>query len=227
MTLGAEFSAFAEAVSRDRWRTFKCEERLRTVNLGGTAIGTGLGAPRNYIFLVIEKLRQITGLGLNRAENLVGETANADVFVEVSGILKAHAATLSKISTDLRLLNLLGEINLPPVQAGSSIMPGKVNPVVCEAVAQASVKVCANDFIVTECAARGTFQINEFMHFQYFRAVYLVQKKKTGTVQFQTGEKAGLRFRRFHIAQRGIGCAVLYAQRKQVRVGKLHISGIF
>jgi len=163
MTLGAEFSAFAEAVSRDRWRTFKCEERLRTVNLGGTAIGTGLGAPRNYIFLVIEKLRQITGLGLNRAENLVGETANADVFVEVSGILKAHAATLSKISTDLRLLNLLGEINLPPVQAGSSIMPGKVNPVVCEAVAQASVKVCANDFIVTECAARGTFQINEFM----------------------------------------------------------------
>ena len=91
MTLGAEFSAFAEAFSRDRWRTFKCEERLRVVNLGGTAIGTGIAAPRDYIFLVIEKLREVTGLGLSRAENLTGETANADPFVEVSGVLKAHA----------------------------------------------------------------------------------------------------------------------------------------
>jgi aspartate ammonia-lyase len=87
ITLGAEFSAFAEAFSRDRWRTFKCEERLRVVNLGGTAVGTGLAAPRDYIFLVIEKLREVTGLGLSRGENILSETANADVFVEVSGIL--------------------------------------------------------------------------------------------------------------------------------------------
>ncbi len=129
ITLGAEFSAFAEAISRDRWRTFKCEERLRVVNLGGTAVGTGLAAPQDYIFLVIEKLREVTGLGLSRGENLPAETANADSFVEVSGILKAHAVNLLKIANDLRLMNLLGEIKLPQLQAGSSIMPGKVNPV--------------------------------------------------------------------------------------------------
>lgn len=163
ITLGAEFSAFAEAIGRDRWRTFKCEERLRVVNLGGTAVGTGLTAPRDYIFLVIEKLREITGLGLSRGENLMGETANADVFVEVSGILKAHAVNLIKIAGDLRQMNFLGEIHLPRMQTGSSIMPGKVNPVGMEAAIQAGVKVIANDAIVAEAASRGTFQISEFL----------------------------------------------------------------
>jgi aspartate ammonia-lyase len=163
LTLGAEFAAFAEAFARDRWRTFKCEERLRVVNLGGTAIGTGLGAPQRYIFLVIEKLRELTGLGLSRSENMVDATANADPFVEVSGILKAHASSLVKIANDLRLMNLLGEIELPRLQSGSSIMPGKVNPVILEAVMQAGLKVMAHDFLVTEAASRGTFQICEFM----------------------------------------------------------------
>ncbi len=163
ITLGAEFAAFAEAISRDRWRTFKCEERLRVVNLGGTAVGTGLTAPRDYIFLVIEKLRDVTGLGISRGENVMGETANADPFVEVSGILKAHAANLVKIGNDLRLLNLLGEIKLPSLQAGSSIMPGKVNPVMLEAAAQVGMKVMANDYIICEVVSRGTLQINEFL----------------------------------------------------------------
>ncbi len=163
ITLGAEFSAFAEAFSRDRWRTFKCEERLRVVNLGGTAIGTGLAAPRNYIFLAIEKLREVTGLGLSRGENIPGETANADAFVEVSAILKAHAVNLIKIANDLRLMNFLGEIRLPQLQTGSSIMPGKVNPVLAEAAIQVGIKVIANDAIVTDTAARGTLQINEFL----------------------------------------------------------------
>jgi aspartate ammonia-lyase len=163
MTLGAEFAAFSEAVARDRWRTFKAEERLRVVNLGGTAIGTGLTAPRDYIFLVIEKLREISGMGLSRGENLTGETANADPFVEVSGILKAHATNLVKISGDLRLLNFTGEIHLSPVQAGSSIMPGKVNPVVIEAVIQTGLRVMADDMLVADAVSRGTWQINEFM----------------------------------------------------------------
>ncbi len=163
ITLGTEFSGFSEAIARDRWRVFKCEERLRVVNLGGTAIGTGLCAPTNYIFLVIEKLREITGLGLARAENMVGETSHADPFVEVSGILKAHACNLIKICNDLRLLNFLGEINLPQLQTGSSIMPGKVNPVMLEAGIQVGIKVIANDFIVNECVNRATFQINEFL----------------------------------------------------------------
>ena len=105
ITLGREMGAYAEAFNRDRWRIYKCEERLRVVNLGGTAIGTGLAAPRQYIFRVVDTLRELTGIGLARAENLVEATQNADVFVEVSGILKACAVTLLKISGDLRLLS--------------------------------------------------------------------------------------------------------------------------
>jgi len=163
LTLGAQFASFAEAFARDRWRTFKCEERLRTVNLGGTAIGTGLTAPRSYIFLVVDKLREVTGLGLSRAENMVEATANADCFVEVSGILNAAAVNLIKVSDDLRHLMMLGEIKLPAVQAGSSIMPGKVNPVILESVMQIGIKVKANNNIVADCAARGSLQICEFM----------------------------------------------------------------
>jgi len=163
MTLGQEFSAFAEAIARDRWRTFKCEERLRLCNIGGTAIGTGLTAPRAFIFRIIEVLRGLTGMGLSRNENVIDATANADAFVEVSGILKASAANLAKIAGDLRLLHFLGEIALPPLQAGSSIMPGKINPVMTEAVMQAAMAARANDAVITECAAHGTLQINEFM----------------------------------------------------------------
>ncbi len=163
MTLGSEFSAFAEALSRDRWRTFKCEERLRVTNLGGTAIGTGLAAPKKYIFLVIEKLREVTGLGLSRAENVMGETAFADSLAEVSGILSAHASNLSKVAEDLRRMNLIGEIHLPALQAGSSIMPGKINPVILEAVIQVSIQVRSSHQVITECLSRGTFQISEFL----------------------------------------------------------------
>ena len=163
MTLGKMFSAFADAVARDRWRAFKCEERLRTVNLGGTAVGTGLTAPRAYIFLVIEKLRDVTGLGLARGENTVDQTANTDAFAEVSATLKAAACNLEKIAGDLRLLHMQGLIRLPPRQAGSSIMPGKVNPVIPEAVIQCAMKVHANDLLTGLCAARGTLQINEFL----------------------------------------------------------------
>lgn len=163
MTLGAEFSAFAEAIGRDRWRVFKCEERLRQVNLGGTAVGTGLTAPRSYIFLAIDKLRELTGYGLARGENMVDQTANSDVFVEVSGMLKAHAVTLVKMCDDLRLLSMLEEIRLPALQAGSSIMPGKVNPVMLEAGIQAGLTVIANDGLVSEAGSRSSLQINEFL----------------------------------------------------------------
>lgn len=168
VTLGMECSAWAEALSRDRWRVFKCAERLRVVNLGGTAVGTGITAPRSYIFLVVEKLREVTGLGLSRAENLMDATQNCDPLVEVSGILKAHAVNLFKISSDLRLLASgpragIGELRLPAVQAGSSIMPGKVNPVICEAAAQAALRVMANDSAVTQAAFLGQLELNAFM----------------------------------------------------------------
>jgi aspartate ammonia-lyase len=167
-TLGREMSAYSEAFNRDRWRIYKCEERLRVVNLGGTAIGTGLGAPRQFIFRAIDQLREITGIGLARAENLVDCTQNADVFVEVSGILKAYATNLLKISNDLRLLSSgpdagLGEINLPLRQAGSSIMPGKVNPVIPEAVAQAALLSMGYDQTITQACSSGNLELNQFM----------------------------------------------------------------
>jgi aspartate ammonia-lyase len=167
-TLGREMGAYAEAFGRDRWRIYKAEERLRVVNLGGTAIGTGLGAPRAYILHVVDVLREITGLPLARAENLVEATQNADVFVEASGLLKACATSLWKVCSDLRLLSSgpsagLFEIRLPPRQAGSSIMPGKVNPVVPEAVTQAAMQVIANDQVIAMAVASGSLELNPFL----------------------------------------------------------------
>jgi aspartate ammonia-lyase len=163
MTLGAEFGAFAEAFARDRWRTAKCEERLRVVNLGGTAIGTGLTAPKSYVFRVTDRLRELSGIGLSRAENGVDATANADAFAEVAGILGACTGNLIKVSCDLRMLHFLGEIRLPSVQTGSSIMPGKVNPVILEAVISAALRMRAEESVVVQAVSMGTLQINEFL----------------------------------------------------------------
>jgi len=168
LTLGREFGAYAEAINRDRWRIYKCQERLRVVNLGGTAIGTGLAAPRQFIFQVVETLRDLTGIGFARAENLVDATQNADVFVEVSGILKTHAVSLLKICTDLRLLASgpeagFGEIRLPPRQAGSSLMPGKVNPVIPEAVSQVALLVMGYDVTIAQACAAGSLELNAFL----------------------------------------------------------------
>jgi aspartate ammonia-lyase len=168
ITLGREMGAYAEALARDRWRIYKCTERLRVVNLGGTAIGTGLGAPRAFIFQVVDALSQLTGLGVARAENLVEATQNEDVFAEVSGMLKACAVNLLKISSDLRLLSSgpqagLGEIKLPARQAGSSIMPGKMNPVIPEAVSQAALLVMAHDAALAQACAAGSLELNPFL----------------------------------------------------------------
>jgi aspartate ammonia-lyase len=167
-TLGRTAGAWAEAFGRDRWRLFKCEERLRVVNLGGTAVGTGLGAPREYIFRVVNDLNAITGLGLARAENLVEATQNQDALVEVSGILSAAAANFLKIAGDLRLLSSgpdagLGEIRLPPRQAGSSLMPGKINPVIPEAVSQAAIMVNANHQAIAWAVGMGSLELNPFL----------------------------------------------------------------
>jgi len=167
-TLGRSMGAYAEPLSRDRWRIYKCEERLRVVNLGGTAIGTGIGAPTRYIFRAVEILRQLTGLGIARAENMIDATQNVDAIVETSGILKALAANIIKISNDLRLLASgpdagMAEIILPRMQAGSSIMPGKVNPVIPEASAQAALMAIGYDQTLTMAAAMGNLELSQFM----------------------------------------------------------------
>lgn len=167
-TLGRTMSAYAEAIGRDRWRIFKCEERLRVINLGGTAIGTGVAAPRKYIFKVTDNLKKLTELGLARAENLVEATQNNDAFVEVSGILNACASNLLKIAGDLRLLASgpdagIGEIKLPVRQAGSSLMPGKVNPVIPEAVTQAALAAISNNNTITQAVGMGSLELNPFL----------------------------------------------------------------
>ncbi|MFB3880600.1 MAG: aspartate ammonia-lyase [Armatimonadota bacterium] len=168
VTLGQEFSAWAQAVQRDWWRLHVMEEKLRQVNLGGTAVGTGLNADRRYVLSVVEILRELTGIGLARAENMIDATQNADVFVEVSGLLKTTAATLAKLAADLRLLSSgpragFGEIRLPELQAGSSIMPGKVNPVMTEAVTQVAYQVIADDVAITLAAQAGQLELNAFL----------------------------------------------------------------
>lgn len=168
ITLGQEFGSYAQGVARDRWRLYKVEERLRQVNIGGTAVGMGDNADRKYRFRVIEELRELTGIGLAAAEYPMDITQNNDVFVEVSGLLKALAVNLMKISNDLRLMNSgprggLSEITLAPLQMGSTIMPGKVNPVIPEMVMQVSMKVMANDYAITTAASRGEFELNAFL----------------------------------------------------------------
>jgi len=165
---GQMFGAYGETISRDRWRIYKVEERLRTINIGGTAIGTGLNAPLKYTFMMTSLLQESTNIGLSRAESLIDNTQNLDSFNEVSSLLKVAASTLIKISNDLRFLASgpnggIGEIILKDNQVGSSIMPGKVNPVILEMVIQNANKVISNDFLITNLVASGNLELNPFI----------------------------------------------------------------
>ncbi len=168
ITLGQEFGAYAEAISRDRQRLYKCEERISQINTGGTAIGTGVGACDKYRIAVTEQLRHLTGYGLERAGNLIDATQNLDAYVEVAAIVKTLAVNLNKISSDLRLMDSgpvagFSEIFLPPLQAGSTIMPAKVNPVGPEFIKQIYYKVIGNDLALTVAAADGNFELNPML----------------------------------------------------------------
>ena len=165
ITLGQEFGAYGEAISRDRWRLYKIEERIRLVNIGGTAIGTGIASSIEYRAQITSELQKITKLGIARAENLIDNTQNLDVFVEVSGLLKTLAVTLNKIANDLRWMNSgpyggLNEINLKKLQMGSTIMPEKINPVGAEHMRQIYYKIIANDLIITQASTDGEFELN-------------------------------------------------------------------
>ncbi len=165
MRLGSEFRAFAVTVGEDIDRLREFANLLREVNLGGTAIGTGINTPENYPAIVIGHLSKISGIDLITAGDLIEATSDMGAFVTFSGVLKRIAVKLSKTCNDLRLLNSgpragLGEIRLPAVQAGSSIMPGKINPVVPEVVNQIAYQVIGNDLTVTLAAEAGQLQLN-------------------------------------------------------------------
>ena len=167
MTLGQEFTAFATTLREDVQRLEEAVALLGEVNMGATAIGTAINAPVGYKEAVIKHLRAITGLELVTAGDLVESTSDTGVFITFSGALKRSALKMSKIANDLRLLSSgpqagLGEINLPARQAGSSIMPGKVNPVIPEAVSQVAYSVAGADVTVSMAVEAGQLQLNAF-----------------------------------------------------------------
>ncbi|MCB9887594.1 MAG: aspartate ammonia-lyase [Planctomycetes bacterium] len=165
MTLGQEFKAFAVSLRQELASLHRSRDDLRTLNIGGTAIGTGLNTPKGYRERAIDRLRQVTGLQLSLAPDLIEATQDTQGFVMFSASLKSLAIKLSKICSDLRLLSSgpragLGEIQLPPRQPGSSIMPGKVNPVIPEVVNQVAFRVIGNDLAVALAAEGGQLQLN-------------------------------------------------------------------
>jgi aspartate ammonia-lyase len=165
MTLGQEFDAWSVTVGEDICRVGEAQTLIREINLGATAIGTGLNAPTKYAALATAKLRELSGVPVVQSQNLVEATQDAGAYVQLSGVLKRVAVKLSKISNDLRLLSSgpragLGEINLPPMAPGSSIMPGKVNPIIPEVVNQVAFEVIGNDLTVTMAAEAGQLELN-------------------------------------------------------------------
>ena len=167
MTLGQEFQTYAIMLGEDEERLKEAAMLIREINLGATAIGTGICSDPDYTPLVCRKLAEISGIPVITAPNLIEATQDCGAFVQLSGVLMRVAVKLSKSCNDLRLLSSgpragLGEINLPPRQAGSSIMPGKVNPVIPEVVNQIAFEVIGNDMTVTFAAEAGQLQLNAF-----------------------------------------------------------------
>ena len=165
--LGQEFKAYSVAIMRDIHRMDKAMDEMRTLNMGGTAIGTGINADENYLRRIVPNLSEISGMEFIQAFDLIDATQNLDSFVAVSGAVKACAVTLSKMSNDLRLMSSgpragFGEINLPAKQNGFSIMPGKVNPVIPEVVNQVAFNIIGNDMTITMAAEAGQLELNAF-----------------------------------------------------------------
>lgn len=167
MTLGQEFKTYAGMLASDKRRLLRAAVTVQETNMGATAIGTGINTHPEYAIKVCKALSKVTGYSFVKAENLIEATQDMGAFIELSSTLKQMAIKLSKVCNDLRLLSSgpragLGEINLPPVQAGSSIMPGKVNPVIPEVVNQIAFEVIGNDVTVSFAAEAGQLQLNAF-----------------------------------------------------------------
>jgi aspartate ammonia-lyase len=173
VTLGQEFKAYADAVGRDIVRIERLVPEMKSINMGGTAIGTGINTDENYLKRIVPILNEVSGLDFELAEDLIDSTQSLDPFVAVSGAVKTCAISLSKIANDLRLMSSgprcgFGEINLPPKQNGSSIMPGKVNPVIPEVVNQVAFYIAGNDMTITMAAEGGQLELNAFEPVTFF-----------------------------------------------------------
>ncbi|WP_296304166.1 aspartate ammonia-lyase [uncultured Desulfovibrio sp.] len=165
MTLGMEFAAYAETIREDMMRVGEARNLIAEINMGATAIGTGINSPEGYAALVTRKLREVSGVPVEMADNMVEATSDTGAYVQLSGVLKRCATKISKICNDLRLLSSgprcgFNEINLPPRQPGSSIMPGKVNPVMPEVMNQICFDIIGKDVTITLAAEAGQLELN-------------------------------------------------------------------
>ncbi|GLC30807.1 aspartate ammonia-lyase [Clostridium omnivorum] len=183
--LGQEFKAYSTVVKRDIARLTKVTEELMVVNMGGTAIGTGINADEEYLNKIVPALNSVTALDLRQAEDLIDATQNVDCFVAVSSALKTCAVSLSKMSNDLRLMSSgprtgFEEINLPPKQNGSSIMPGKVNPVIPEVMSQVAFNIIGNDMTITMAAEAGQLELNAFEPVIFYKLFQSIETLANG-----------------------------------------------
>jgi aspartate ammonia-lyase len=206
MTLGQELSTYAVMLGEDEQRLREAASLICEINMGATAVGTGITAHPAYAARVCEHLAAITGIPFVTAANLVEATQDAGVFVQLSGVLKRVAVKLSKVCNDLRLLSSgpragFGEINLPPVQAGSSIMPGKVNPVIPEVVNQIAFEVIGNDVTVSFAAEAGQLQLNAFGPIIANRILDSLRHLRNGTLTLSERCVRGITANRDRLAQ--------------------------
>lgn len=187
--LGQEFKAYSSVIKRDISRLQKVRENLTVVNIGGTAVGTGINADKEYVKIIVPNLSKVTGIELRQAEDLIDATQNLDGFVEVSAAVKTCAVNLSKIANDLRLMSSgprtgFGEINLPAKQNGSSIMPGKVNPVIPEVISQIAFNIIGNDITITMAAEAGQLELNAFEPVIFFNLFQSIETLTNGVNTF-------------------------------------------
>lgn len=187
--LGQEFKAYSSVIKRDISRLEAAKKELEVLNLGGTAIGTGINADNRYMNTVVPILSDIIGVQLEQADDLIDATQNLDGFVSVSGAIKTCAVNLSKMANDLRLMSSgprtgLEEINLPPKQNGSSIMPGKVNPVIPEVMTQVAFNIIGNDVTITMAAEAGQLELNAFEPVIFFNLFESIETLTNGVKTF-------------------------------------------
>ncbi len=197
LTLGQEFSGYAEQIERGRQRIEECLPRLHELALGGTAVGTGLNAHPEFAGRVAEKIADLTGLSFVTAPNKFEALAAHDTLVEVSGALTTLAASLNKIANDVRWLASgprcgIGELRLPANEPGSSIMPGKVNPTQCEALTQICAQVMGNHTTITFCGASGNFELNVYKPVIIYNLLQSVRLLTDGCRSFAAHCVAGI-----------------------------------
>lgn len=202
--LGQEFHAYSQTLKRDLARLTQAIDAMLEINMGATAIGTGLNANQDYVAKIVPNLAKITQLNLRQSEDLVDGTQNLDGFVFVSSVVKTCAVSLSKIANDLRLMSSgprcgFGEINLPPRQNGSSIMPGKVNPVIPEVVSQVAFNIIGNDVTITMAAEGGQLELNAFEPVIFYNLFESLRTLKNAVDTFERHCVAGITANQDHM----------------------------